>query len=83
LQLVDLDYVQDISFIADGDATAAFGDKNGVTPVIISWRISHGRLILAKDDALIDELSLISESDEHIIARGSSGKILKYRKLGR
>jgi hypothetical protein len=83
LQLVDPEYIQDITFSADGDATGTFGDKNGVTPAIVDWEIQHGLLVISSDQGVMDELSLVSESDEYIIARSKSGKMLRYRKLGR
>ena len=84
LQLVDPEYVQDIMFGADGGANASFGDKSAVTPTIIYWKISRGRLILSiANGEIIDELSLVSESDKYIIVRNKSGKEREYRKIGR
>ena len=83
LELIDPVGVQTLWFSPDGDASASFGTKAVETPTIVSWRISDGRLVLFNDDFVIDELSLISESQTHVVVRSKSGKILEYRKVGR
>jgi hypothetical protein len=83
LELIDPVDVQSLWFSPDGGASASFGTKTVETPTIVSWRISDGRLVLFNDEFVIDELSLISESQTRVVARSKSGKILEYRKVGR
>jgi outer membrane murein-binding lipoprotein Lpp len=79
LQLVAIIKVQNFKFDAEGYVAATVGTAFAVAAPEYEWRIFDGKLQIYSEAKLVEQLTLLEQTDSHVKVITISGEVAEYK----